>query len=240
MTVVKVVLTSREGALRRRLVDRLRAGGHDPRPLSDAPLPAGAELRDALGDAGAVVHVAGGLHGPADADLDDTRRVARAAAATGTHLVLVVPGPIAAVEAVLESAGEGWTLQPTTNHARDVAEWLAALRIGPVLPVPRSLLLQPIDPGDVADRLEHLLRAGPAGRVPAFGGPEVRRADDLARAWLRAGGRHGAVVPTDRVAIPAGVMTFPDRAVGRTTWDEWLRDLRQQAPDRGEEPVGAE
>jgi hypothetical protein len=209
MGVVKVVLTSREGALRRRLVDRLRAGGHDPRPLGDAPLPAGAELRDALGGAGAVVHAAGGLHGPADVELDDTRRVAKAAAATGTHLVLVVPGPIAAVEAVLESSGEGWTLQP-------------------------------IDPGDVADRLDHLLRAGPAGRVPAFGGPEIRSVDDLARAWLRAGGRHGAVVPTNRVSIPAGVMTFPDRAAGRTTWDESLRGLRQQPRDRGEEPGGAE
>jgi len=148
--------------------------------------------------------------------------VARAAAATGTHLVLVVPGPVAAVEAVLESAGEGWTLQPTTNLGGDIAAWLAGLKVGPVVPVPRALRLQPVDPDEVAGRLALLLRAGPAGRVPVFGGPEVHDVDDLARVWLRAGGRRGAVIPTIRVADPVGAVTFPDRAVARVTWDDWL------------------
>jgi hypothetical protein len=243
MAIVKVVVTPGDGALRRPIVARLLAGGHDARPLV-GPLPPGPELRELLGGAGAVVHAAGGLHGTSDLDLADTRRVAKAAAATGTHLVLVVPGPVAAIEAVVESVGDGWTLQPTTTLHPEVSAWLERLRLGPVVAVPKALSLQPVDPDEVAARLGVLLRAGPAGRVPVFGGPDVRPVADLARAWLRASGRRGLVVATPRVGEPAGAVTFPDRAVARVTFGDWLEaDPVPSAPDgedRRQEAVGAE
>ena len=83
MGIVKVLVTSGESDLRRRVVDRLLAGGHDARALTGA-LPSGPELREVLAGAGAAVHAVGGLAGTDDVALGDTRRVARAAAATGT------------------------------------------------------------------------------------------------------------------------------------------------------------
>lgn len=60
-----------------------------------------------------------------------------------------------------------------------------------------------------------------------MGGPEVRSLDSLARAYLRASGRRRAVaqVPligrTYRAARAGGLLT-PERAVGRTTFEEYL------------------
>jgi hypothetical protein len=235
MGIVKVVVTHANGALQARVRDRLLAAGHDARALHGA-LPPGSELRAAFDGAGAVIHAAGGLRGTVDVELADARRVAKAAAATGTHLVLVVPGPVAAVEAVVESVTEAWTLQPTTTLCDDLAAWLADLEVGPVVAVPKGLALQPVDAGEVAERVTHLLRAGPAGRVPVFGGPAVRPVDDLARAWLRARGRRGLVLRTGRMSEPSGAVTFPDRAVGRVTWEEWLAARGEHG---GGETVGA-
>ena len=105
-----------------------------------------------------------------------------------------------------------------------VLHWPARL---PVVPLPRGFVFQPIDTGEVADRLVELVAAGPSGRVPDMGGPQVRGIDDLAGALLNA---RGARRPVVGVPIPGrsarafrdGLHTCPDRAVGRTTWEEFL------------------
>ncbi len=59
-------------------------------------------------------------------------------------------------------------------------------------------------------------------------GPQVRRLEDLARSYLRAAGRRRPVLPVPlastrlpRVPQPGGHLA-PDRAVGRTTFEDFL------------------
>ena len=86
----------------------------------------------------------------------------------------------------------------------------------PVMAVPRGLPGQPVDSGEVADRLVELAFCGPAGRVPDVGGPEVRTFADAARGYLETTGRRERVLEfplpgkTAR-AIRAGALTCPEK-----------------------------
>jgi uncharacterized protein YbjT (DUF2867 family) len=92
----------------------------------------------------------------------------------------------------------------------------------PLVPAPATTSFQPIDAAEVADRLPDLAVGPPAGRVPDLGGPKVRTATDLPRAYLDAAGRRRPVLP---VRLPGatfagyrhGSHLTPDRAVGRRT-----------------------
>jgi uncharacterized protein YbjT (DUF2867 family) len=72
-----------------------------------------------------------------------------------------------------------------------------------------------------------LALAAPAGLVPDMAGPRVYELRELLRGYLRARGKHRAVVPM-RVpggaarAIRDGANLAPDRAVGRRTWEDFL------------------
>jgi hypothetical protein len=58
--------------------------------------------------------------------------------------------------------------------------YFRAVRRLPVLPIPKDTFWQPVDAGDVTERLCAAVRAGPGGRLPDFGGPEVVGATELA------------------------------------------------------------
>jgi uncharacterized protein YbjT (DUF2867 family) len=134
-----------------------------------------------------------------------------------------------AAERVVADAGLPWsTLRATQFHDLLflVVRQLARL---PVVPVPAGFRFQPVDPGEVADRLVELALGGPAGLVPDLGGPRVYEMATLVRGYLRARGRHRPILPV-RVpgaaarAFRAGANLAPDRAVGRRTWEEFLAD----------------
>jgi hypothetical protein len=65
--------------------------------------------------------------------------------------------------------------------------------------------------------------------MPDMGGPQVRSAQDLAWAYLRASGHHRLVLP---VRLPGAVFRgyrqgdhlAPERAVGRVTFEEFLAE----------------
>ncbi|MEE3919071.1 hypothetical protein V2I01_13720 [Micromonospora sp. BRA006-A] len=103
-----------------------------------------------------------------------------------------------------------------------------ASRLGPVIG-DRAVLAQPVDIGEVADRLAVLLLAGPSNRVEDFGGPEVLRFDDAARAWLAARRVRRPLLP---VRIPgrlgrelrAGGLTTTATPTGVRTWADHLAD----------------
>jgi uncharacterized protein YbjT (DUF2867 family) len=98
-----------------------------------------------------------------------------------------------------------------------------------VVPVPAATSFQPIDAAEVADRLASLAAGPPAGRVADLGGPQIRPAAELLRAYLDAAGRRRPVLP---VRLPGAVFAgyrrgghlAPDRAVGRRTWEEFLAE----------------
>ena len=96
----------------------------------------------------------------------------------------------------------------------------------PVILVPAGWRFQPVDTGEVADRLGNALDA-PAGLVPDLGGPRVYAMSELLRGYLQATGRHRPILPVRLPgnaarAFRAGANLAPDRAVGHRTWEDFL------------------
>jgi uncharacterized protein YbjT (DUF2867 family) len=86
----------------------------------------------------------------------------------------------------------------------------------------RAVRFQPVDPGEVADRLAAHVASGPAGRFANIGGPEVLDTVTLARTWVQATGRRRIVMPVPvpgqlAAALRAGLNLCPDDAVGACT-----------------------
>ncbi|KUN01951.1 nucleoside-diphosphate sugar epimerase [Streptomyces yokosukanensis] len=238
-----IVVTGGTGTLGRRVTERLRAEGHDVRVLSRRTQPYAVDLRvggsvldAALAGVETVVHCASAPRGGDEVAAE--RLIAAARRAGVGHLVYIsIVGvdrvPLGyyrtklAVERRIEASGLGWTVLRTTQFHDLLATILGSLAKPPVLLVPAGVPDQPVEVGEVADRLADLALAAPAGRVADMGGPEVRSLDSLARAYLRASGRRRAVaqVPligrTYRAARAGGLLT-PERAVGRTTFEEYL------------------
>ena len=106
----------------------------------------------------------------------------------------------------------------------------------PVLPVPAGVQFQPVDAGEVADRLVELALDTPAGLVPDVAGPRVYGMAELLRGYLRARRQHRLIVPVRfpgkaARAIRAGANLAPDRAVGQRTWEEFLAERVSSSSD---------
>ena len=254
-----ILVTGGTGTLGRLVVPRLRDAGREVRVLSRHRHEGGQGVQLATGDLATgegidaavegtevIVHCAGTTRG----DEGKARHLVRAASRAGVrHLVHIsvvgadrVPlasgidramfgyfGSKLAAERVVAGSGLPWsTLRATQFHDLLflVVGQLARL---PVVPVPAGFRFQPVDPGEVADRLVELALGGPAGLVSDLGGPRVYEISTLVRGYLRARGRHRPILPV-RVpgaaahAFRAGANLAPDRAVGRRTWEEFLAD----------------
>jgi uncharacterized protein YbjT (DUF2867 family) len=102
-------------------------------------------------------------------------------------------------------------------------------RLPVVMPIPRGFRLQPMNVEEAAIRLVELSLAGPAGRVPDVGGPEVLTSTELARAYLEASGRSkrlvGVPLPGKAArAVRGGAQLCPDKRYGTVRWEEFLRE----------------
>jgi uncharacterized protein YbjT (DUF2867 family) len=134
-----------------------------------------------------------------------------------------------AAERVVADSGLPWTtLRATQFHdlMLTMAQGMAKL---PVIPVPSGFRFQPVEAGEVADRLVELALDAPAGLVPDIAGPRVYPMGELVRSYLRARGKHRAMVPLRLPGKAArafrdGANLAPDRAVGRRTWEEFLAE----------------
>lgn len=217
----RVLVTGGTGPIGRALVERLIENGHHVRVLSrrsNAEIPEFAEL--AIGDLetgrgldsavkGAEILVlcaTSPFRAMRDVDVDGTRRILDAAKAAGGRPHVVLPSTVGAdsnplpyyearraAEDIVRASGLPWTvLRATETHdlVFNVFEREAWL---PVFLVPKGLRLQPVDARDVAQRLAQIVEAGPLGRAPDFGGPEVRGVEELARRYLEASNRRKPV-----------------------------------------------
>lgn len=259
-----ILVTGGTGTLGRLVVPRLRDAGRDVRVLSRhsregedgiefkfGDLATGEGIEAAVEGTEIILHLAGSSKG----DEVKARHLVQAASRAGTrHLVYIsvvgadrVPlvsgvdramfgyfGSQLAAERIVAGSGLPWTtLRATQFHdlLLMVVRQMAKL---PVLPVPTGFRFQPVDPGEVADRLVELALGTPAGLVPDMGGPRVYEMADLVRGYLRTCGRHRPILP---VRLPgAGARAFrdganlaPDRAVGRRTWEDFLA-ARESSP----------
>ena len=134
-----------------------------------------------------------------------------------------------AAEEIIAESGIPWTTLRSTQFHDFI--WMTAEQMArmPLMPIPTRFRFQPVDAGEVADRLVDLTMRAPAGRVADIAGPQVYEMPTLVRGYLRAAGKHRLIVPMRlpgkaAAAYRQGANLAPDRAVGRRTWEEFLAD----------------
>jgi uncharacterized protein YbjT (DUF2867 family) len=193
-----------------------------------------------------ILHLAGTPKG----DEEKARNLVRAAQRAGTrHLVFIsvvgadrIPmagaidrmmfgyfGAKAAAERVVAESGVPWTTLRATQFHDFVLKTVQPMTRMPVAMVPAGWRFQPIDAGEVADRLVELALGSPAGPVPDMGGPRTYSLADLVRSCLRTVGKRRPIVPLPLPGKAArafrdGANLAPDRAVGRRTWEDFLAE----------------
>jgi uncharacterized protein YbjT (DUF2867 family) len=175
-------------------------------------------------------------------DVPATHRLVQAATrASRPHLIYIsitgvdrVPlsyyGTKLACEQLIMDSSLPWTILRTTQFHDLISQFWSVLSRLPIMLVP-AFSFQPIDASEVAARLADLAIAGPSGRVPDIGGPQVRQAADLASAYLRQYGRQRRIMP---VALPGatyaayrtGAHLAREHAIGTITYEEFLRAPR--------------
>jgi uncharacterized protein YbjT (DUF2867 family) len=209
-----------------------------------ADLATGEGIEAAVDGTEIIVHCAGSAKG----DEDKARHLVRAAAQAGArHLVYIsvvgddrIPiesaidramfgyfGSKRAAERLVADSGIPWTTLHVTQVHDLMLATLQQLAKLPVIPVPSGFRFQPIDEGEVADRLVELALDRPAGLVPDMAGPRVYTMAELVRGYLRVVGKRRLIVSMPMfgkaaAAFRAGANLAPDRAVGRRTWEDFL------------------
>jgi deazaflavin-dependent oxidoreductase (nitroreductase family) len=243
----QVVPRLRDGGHEVRVLSRgNRQDGTDGIELVAGDLSSGDGVEAAVDGTEVILHLAGTTRG----DEVKAANLVRAASRAGTrHLVFIsvvgadrIPVVSAvdramfgyfaskrAAEQVIADAGLPWTtLRATQFHDLALLTVRQLARL-PVVPVPAGWRFQPVDAGEVADRLVELARGAPAGLVPDLGGPRTYELAELVRGYLRATHRHRPILPVwtpggAARAVRAGANLAPDRAVGHRTWEEFLAE----------------
>jgi len=251
-----VLVTGGTGTLGRQVVLRLRQAGYRARILSRHPrghvdtvegdLATGHGLARAVTGMDAIVHAASATHEPwrgNAVDVAGTRRLLGAAREAGVkHLVLVSIVGIDRVptypyyrtklkaEAVVREGAVPWSILRATQFHPFVELMLGGFcRLPGLAAVPYNIQLQPVDAGEVAQRVVDVVTGSPAGMLPDFGGPEIHDLKDLATSWLaaRKSRRKLLNLPVPfRFArqMAAGGLLCPDHKEGSLTFERYLAE----------------
>ncbi len=249
----RVLVTGGTGVLGHEVVPRLIRSGADARVFSRTTRPvSGASavhgdlvsekgLAEAVNGVDAVIHCASDTRHRGETDLDATRNLLKAARSTGNpHLVYIsivgidrIPysyyqAKLAAESCIVES-GLPWTILRATQFHDLVLQLLAVLAKPPLAVVPKGVSAQPVDTGEVAERLVQLAVGKPVGRAPDMGGPRVESAEKLMRAYLDAMGLRrcvvGVSVPGKMMrAFRAGANIVREGTTGTRTFEDFLRE----------------
>ena len=240
-----ILVTGGTGRLGRSTVEVLRDRGHEVRILSRRPgerhvvgdLDTGDGLTAAVAGVDAVVHLATTRR----KDIGQTRMLLDAMSGTSAHLVFIsIVGvdqvPYAyyrdkvASEQAIEASSVPHTIVRVTQFHGFVGEFLDAQRRLPVtFVVPATV--QTVHIPEVAVRLAELAEAGPVGRAPEFGGPELLTLRQHAEQWQEA---HGIRRPIWTLRLPGGFaravregrLTSGLPGAGRVTFREYLAEQR--------------
>jgi uncharacterized protein YbjT (DUF2867 family) len=139
-------------------------------------------------------------------------------------------------EAVVRENIVPWTILRATQFHSLMETFLSAFSKLPGLAtVPSRWQFQPVDPGDVAARLVAVVASDPAGRLPDFGGPEVRDLRSLAVSWLAARQSRKRLV---NLWLPfnfsrqfaEGRLLCPEHKDGTTTFEQYLEKRYPRHP----------
>ena len=137
-----------------------------------------------------------------------------------------------ATERAVEGSGLPWTTLRATQFFDAVALVARAMGRLPVIPVPSGVRFQPVDTGELADRLIELADGTPAGLAPDFAGPTAYPMADLVRSYLAAVGRHRPLLPlhlpgkTARAVRDGANLPAADATLAHRTWEEFLADQK--------------
>jgi uncharacterized protein YbjT (DUF2867 family) len=259
MNASEVLVTGGTGSLGSRVVERLRAAGREARILSRGGRPGtvrgdlltGEGLLEAVAGVGTIVHCASSPTRTRRTDVEGTERLLRAAHRAGVSHFLFISivgvdrnphfpyyGAKLEAERMVERSPLPWTILRATQFHEFVLMQIRTLDRLPVLLVPRSLPLQPIDIGEVAGRMTELALAEPAGHAPDIGGPEIGTFAGFARTYGESVGRRKRVI---EVPVPGktarafrdGAQVTPEHRYGKVTWEEYLRQRVHPTPQGG-------
>jgi len=256
-----ILVTGGTGDLGSKLVQRFAARGDTVRVLSRRPRPADAAtdwaqgdmetgdgLDEAVAGADVVVHAATGGGTRAKADVAGTRNLLEACKRAGTaHFFYISIVGIEQValgyykvklecERLIEASGVPWSnLRATQFHELMDGFLRMFSRVPLVLLLPKAFKFQPIETGEVADRMVEHAAKGPSGRLPDLGGPEVLTFGEIAKDWLQARGKRRPIVNLPLLGATArgfraGYNCTPEHSVGKVTWEEWLAKRYQGSP----------
>ena len=248
----QVLVTGAAGVLGRALLPQLAQAGYGVRAMSRrAPLPepappiawvhadleTGDGLAESVRGADVIIHGASNPIRARQTDVEGTQRLSKAAASV-SHFVYVsivgidkIPLPYyrakLAAEALVQGSGVPWSILRVTQFHTLVDMLLSAVSRLPLALLPAGFQGQPIEPAEAATRLVESVGAGPGGRLPDIGGPEILALNGMARTWLAARGRRRLLVT---VPVPGrlgagfrqGFNTVPDGRYGRVTWADWV------------------
>lgn len=250
---MNVLVTGGTGSLGREVVVELRSRGHRARVLSRHPgtggdwvqgdLATGAGVDRAVADMEAVIHAASASAQPwrlRATDVEGTKRLIDAAArAHVKHLVYISIVGIDDVkyayyrrkveaEKVVREGAVPWTILRTTQFHTLIDRLLRGFsRVPRVTMAPLDWQFQPCDVKEVARVLTEFALGSPAGRVPDFGGPEIRTLKSMAESWLKARKEQRRLLD---LALPLafsrqfaeGKLLAPEHKTGTVTFEQYL------------------
>src|ERR1700683_294943 len=257
MTLPPILVTGGTGTLGQQVVSRLREAGREVRVLTrrsrsgpdgvefvTGDLATGEGLATAVRGAATIVHCASQQKGDAEAARNLVGAVSNENGneESPPHLVYISIVGVdrfprgyfkakLAAENVITGSGLPWTTLRATQFYDLILKGARQLGKLPVVPVPTGFVTQPVDSGEVADRLAELALGEPSGRVPDMAGPQVLAFAEVIRTYLRATGRRprplvSGWIPGIRGIRPAALS--PHRSsqptLGRRTWPEFLAD----------------
>lgn len=251
---MRIAVAGATGNIGARVVAVLRGAGHEVVPMSRSAgvdLTTGEGLDAALAGVRAVVDAISAP--PTDRDRTvhylgtATRNLLAAEERAGVahHVLLSIVGihgidgnPHYAgkreQERLIEAGPVPWTIVPATqfhDFAEMVVSWTEHDGPDGVTAPIAPLLVQPIDPDDVAAVLAEVVVGEPQGRHVDVAGPQTQDLVDMARRTLAARGRQVTLVPTWSSVFGvemSGNALLPGEGarIAHTTFEQWLSRQR--------------
>jgi uncharacterized protein YbjT (DUF2867 family) len=135
------------------------------------------------------------------------------------------------VEHIIERSGLPWTTLRTTqfhDFGLNIITSAEAKNPDKII-IPAGIRFQSIDKDEVAQRLVDLAEQRPAKRVPDMGGPQILTIEEMTETYLRIFNKQGVIIQPESLqggrydAFLSGINLVPDHAVGRVTWEDFLR-----------------
>jgi uncharacterized protein YbjT (DUF2867 family) len=246
---MRIVVAGGTGVVGSRIVQALRADGHEAAPLSrrtGVDLTTGEGLDAALGGVDAVVDAANVTTLSAHAairffETATGNLVAASARAGVSHLVLLsivgidrmpydyYAGKLAQ-ERVVEAADVPWTILRATQFHEFAGQLFDRAKAGPLHLAPRARV-QPVAAREVGAHLAALAAGEPQGRVADLAGPREEALDEMVKAYARRTGRRGWIpsvsLPGAQMKAMRAGLALPgsDAVLATQTFADWLREI---------------